>query len=105
MVIADPVVGDLPVDTIGRVNHLEGRQAGPPALGVLFRCDEAGAVEVAVTFEFVREKIRATVKDPKTEKDTHSAQLKKVKGMIAKKYPKLKVETRLMGLDGKVEPV
>jgi carbonic anhydrase len=46
----------------------------------------------------------AHAKDPKTEKDTHSAQLKKLKGMISKKYPKLKVETLLMGLDGKVEP-
>lgn len=44
------------------------------------------------------------MKDPKLEKDTHSAQLKKLKGMIARKYPKLKVETLLMGLDGKVEP-
>jgi carbonic anhydrase len=46
----------------------------------------------------------AHAKDSKTEKDTHSAQLKKLKDMIAKKYPKLKVETLLMGLDGKVEP-
>lgn len=45
----------------------------------------------------------AHAKDPKTEKDTHSAQLKKLRDMIAKKYPKLKVETLLMGLDGKVE--
>ena len=43
-------------------------------------------------------------KDPKVEKDTHSAQLKKLKDMIVRKYPKLKVETLLMGLDGKVEP-
>ncbi len=46
----------------------------------------------------------AHAKDPKTEKDTHSAQLKKLKGMIGQKYPKLKVETLLMGLNGKVEP-
>jgi carbonic anhydrase len=45
----------------------------------------------------------AHAKDPKTEKNTHSAQLKKLKGMISQKYPKLKVETLLMGLDGKVE--
>ena len=45
----------------------------------------------------------AHAKDPKTEKDTHSAQLKKLRGMITGKYPKLKVETLLMGLDGKVE--
>lgn len=45
----------------------------------------------------------AHAKDPKTEKDSHSAQLKKLRGMITGKYPKLKVETLLMGLDGKVE--
>ena len=45
----------------------------------------------------------AHTKDPKTEKDTHSAQLKMLKGMINQKFPKLKVETLLMGLDGKVE--
>ena len=44
-------------------------------------------------------------KDPKVEKDTHAAQLKKLKGLINKKYPKLKVETLLMALDGKVEAV
>ena len=42
-------------------------------------------------------------KDPKVEKDTHAAQLKKLKGMINEKYPKLKVETLLMALNGKVE--
>jgi carbonic anhydrase len=42
-------------------------------------------------------------KDRKVEKDTHAMQLKKLKGMINEKYPKLKVETLLMSLDGKVE--
>lgn len=44
-------------------------------------------------------------KEPKLEKDTHAAQLKKLQGMINEKYPKLKVETLLMALDGKVETV
>jgi len=44
-------------------------------------------------------------KDPKVEKDTHAAHLKKLKGLINEKYPKLKVETLLMALDGKVEAV
>jgi carbonic anhydrase len=44
-------------------------------------------------------------KDPKTEKDTHAAQLKKLKGMITEKHPKLKVELLLMALDGKVETI
>lgn len=42
-------------------------------------------------------------KDPKIETETHAAQLKKLKGLITGKYPKLKVETLLMALDGKVE--
>lgn len=42
-------------------------------------------------------------KDPKVEKDTHATQLKKLRGLISAKYPKLKVETLLMALDGKVE--
>ncbi len=42
-------------------------------------------------------------KDPKTEKDSHATQLKKLRAMINAKYPKLKVETLLMALDGKVE--
>jgi carbonic anhydrase len=42
-------------------------------------------------------------KDPKVEKETHAAQLKKLKGMISGEYPKLKVETLLMSLDGQVE--
>ena len=44
-------------------------------------------------------------KDPGIEKDTHAAQLKKLKTQIAQKYPKLKVETLLMALDGKVEVI
>ena len=44
-------------------------------------------------------------KNPKVEKDTHAAQLKKLKGMINEKYPKLKVETLFMALDGKVETI
>jgi carbonic anhydrase len=45
------------------------------------------------------------VKDPKKERDTHAAQLKKLKGMINEKHPKLKVEMLLMALDGKVETI
>ncbi len=44
-------------------------------------------------------------KDPKTEKETHATQLKKLKGQIAEKYPKLKVEMLLMALNGKVEMI
>lgn len=44
-------------------------------------------------------------KDPKTEKETHATQLKKLKAQIAEKYPKLKVEMLLMALDGKVEMI
>lgn len=44
-------------------------------------------------------------KDPKVETDTHAAQLKKLKGQINKKHPKLKVEMLLMALDGKVESI
>lgn len=44
-------------------------------------------------------------RDPGKEKDTHAAQLKKLKAMINEKYPKLKVEMLLMALDGKVETV
>jgi len=44
-------------------------------------------------------------KDPKTEKETHATQLKKLKTQIAQKYPKLKVEMLLMALDGKVEVI
>lgn len=44
-------------------------------------------------------------KDPRVERDTHAAQLKKLKGMINEKYPMLTVETLLMSLDGKVEVI
>jgi hypothetical protein len=44
-------------------------------------------------------------KDPKTEKETHATQLKKLKAQIAQKYPKLKVEMLLMALDGKVDVI
>lgn len=44
-------------------------------------------------------------KDPGIEKVAHAVQLKKLKGMILEKYPKLKVETLLMSLDGKVEAI
>ena len=44
-------------------------------------------------------------KDPTIEKDTHATQLKKLKTQIAQKHPKLKVETLLMALDGKVEVI
>jgi carbonic anhydrase len=43
--------------------------------------------------------------NPQREKQVHAAQLAKLKGMIAEKYPRLKVETLLMGLDGKVEAI
>jgi carbonic anhydrase len=45
------------------------------------------------------------VKDPNVERDTHATHLRKLKGMINAKYPKLNVETLLMSLDGKVEEV
>jgi carbonic anhydrase len=45
------------------------------------------------------------MKDPKTEKEAHAAQLKKLKTQIAEKYPKLKVEMLLMALDGNVEVI
>jgi carbonic anhydrase len=44
-------------------------------------------------------------KDPNVERDTHAVHLKKLKGMINEKYPKLEVEMLLMALDGKVEEV
>ena len=44
-------------------------------------------------------------KDAKTERDTHAAQLKKLKARIAAKHAGLKVETLLMSLDGQVEAV
>jgi hypothetical protein len=44
-------------------------------------------------------------KEPRVEKETHAAQLKKLKTRIMEKYPKLKIETLLMALDGKVEVI
>jgi len=44
-------------------------------------------------------------KDPKVERDIHAVQLQKLKGMISKRYPELKVETLLMSLDGKVQTI
>ena len=44
-------------------------------------------------------------KDPIVERDTHATYLKKLKGMINDKYPKLEVETLMMTLDGKVEVI
>ncbi len=44
-------------------------------------------------------------KEAKLETDTHAAQLKTLRTMIAAKHPKLKVETLLMALDGSVETV
>ena len=47
----------------------------------------------------------AHAKDAQTETASHATQLKTLKGMIASKYPKLKIETLLMALDGKVETI
>jgi hypothetical protein len=44
-------------------------------------------------------------KDAATETASHAGQLAKLKGMIGEKYPKLKVETLIMSLDGKVETI
>jgi len=44
-------------------------------------------------------------KDPDTEKNTHAKQLHLLRNQIGKKHPTLKVETLLMGLDGKVEMI
>jgi len=44
-------------------------------------------------------------KDPKVERDTHAAHLKKLKGLVNAKHPKLKVEMLLMALDGTVESI
>jgi carbonic anhydrase len=43
--------------------------------------------------------------DPVVEKNTHAANLKKLKDMITVKYPQLQVETLLMALNGQVETV
>ncbi len=58
---------------------------------------DCGAYKVILGAEHTR--------DPNVEKDTHAVHLKKLKGMINEKYPKLEVETLLMTLDGKVEVV
>lgn len=42
-------------------------------------------------------------KDPATEADAHTTQLRRLRAQIGEKYPQLKVETLLMSLDGKVE--
>jgi hypothetical protein len=44
-------------------------------------------------------------KDRTTEFEAHALKLRTLKGMIATKFPNLKVELLLMDLDGKVEPV
>lgn len=45
------------------------------------------------------------VKDAESEKKLHVEQLAKLKAMIGERYPKLKVETLLMALDGTVEEI
>ena len=42
-------------------------------------------------------------KDPATEKQSHAAQIRKLKAQVLEKHPKLRVEGLLMALDGKVE--
>jgi carbonic anhydrase len=44
-------------------------------------------------------------KDARRETNTHAAQLQKLAGEIARKHPKLEVETLLMALNGTVEKV
>ena len=44
-------------------------------------------------------------KDPARETAAHTVQLQSLRRMILAKYPQMKVELLLMGLDGKVEPV
>ncbi len=44
-------------------------------------------------------------KNKEEETKIHTEHLKKLAGMIKKKYPKLKVETLLMNLDGSVEEI
>ena len=46
-----------------------------------------------------------SVKDAKTEKDTHVVRLKQLRAAINKKHPKLAVETLIMSLDGKAETI
>ena len=44
-------------------------------------------------------------RDAIAERESHSAQLRKLKGMIHDRHPALQVEMLLMALDGKVEPI
>jgi carbonic anhydrase len=46
-----------------------------------------------------------SVKDAKTEKDTHAVRLKQLKSAVNKKHPTLAVETLIMSLDGKAEAI
>jgi carbonic anhydrase len=46
-----------------------------------------------------------SVKDAKTERDSHVVRLKQLKGAINKKHPKLAVEMLIMSLDGKAETI
>jgi hypothetical protein len=43
--------------------------------------------------------------DPQREKDTHAAQLTKLRAMLNEAHPQLQVETLLMALDGSVETI
>lgn len=44
-------------------------------------------------------------KDPAVELNTHATELRKLKGMIGERFPAMKVEMLLMGLDGRVEVI
>lgn len=46
-----------------------------------------------------------SVKDAKTERDTHVVRLNQLRAAVNKKHPKLAVETLIMSLDGKAEMV
>ena len=46
-----------------------------------------------------------SVKDAKTEKDTHAVRLRQLRAAINKQHPKLAVETLMMSLDGKAEVI
>jgi len=45
------------------------------------------------------------LKDAKTEKQAHAAELRKLKDQIREKYPEIEVEMRLMSLGGRVEAI
>lgn len=45
------------------------------------------------------------LKDAKVEKQTHAAELRKLKDQIREKYPELEVEMKLMSLGGRVESI